>query len=256
MSVVGIDPLRVHGLRVAFGDVRAVDGVDFAVPSGRVVGLVGPNGCGKTTTIHAVVGIVGRAGGSVLVAGQAAGTTAARGSVAWVPDEPRGLDGLTVAEWLDLVAALQRADAGYDARVSGLARAFGIGGRDGSQLGSLSHGMRRLVSIVAAVALARPLLVVDEATAALDPDAVLALREVVRAQAARGGAALIATQDLHFAETACDSVVLLSRGRVAASGTLSELRGRYASRTLEEIFVAAVGDEARLRELRSALETL
>jgi ABC-2 type transport system ATP-binding protein len=256
MSVEPVAPLVVRGLSVSFGAVRAVDGLDLRVDEGVVVGLVGPNGCGKTTTLRAVLGLLEREAGSVRVAGVAGGSRAARARTAWVPDEAAGLDELTVAETFRLVGALWHADADYERRTELLARMFGLDERRSATVGSLSHGQRRLVTIVAAVALSCPLLVLDEATAALDPEAVIALREVVRGVAARGTGVLVATQDIHFAESVCDRVTLLSAGRLAAEGGVDELRARFAAASLEEVFVAALGASGRLEELRVALDAL
>jgi ABC-2 type transport system ATP-binding protein len=256
ISVEPVVPLVLRGLTVAYGDVRAVDRLDLDVEEGRVIGLVGPNGSGKTTTLRAVLGLVPTIGGRVTVDGFPAGTLTARAHTAWIPDEPSGLDELTVAEYLDLVRALWRADDGFAARSDVLARVFGLDARLRSPLGSLSHGQRRLVAVVAAVALARRLLLVDEATAALDPEAVIVLREVLRGVARRGAGVVLATQDLHFADKVCDSVTLLSAGRVAAQGRLDELRARYSAASLEDVFVAALGASERLTELRSALDAL
>ena len=118
------------------------------------------------------------------------------------------------------------------------------------RLGALSHGQRRVVSIVAALALARPLTVVDEATAALDPEAAVVLREALRATAGRGGGVLVATQDLFFAERVCDDVVLLSDGRVVAQGRVAELS------PLEDAYLSAVGARDRAEEVRRALRDL
>jgi ABC-type multidrug transport system ATPase subunit len=120
----------------------------------------------------------------------------------------------------------------------------------------LSHGQRRLAAIVAAVSLDRALLLVDEATAALDPEAVLVLREVLRTAASRGSGVLVATQDLHFAESVCDRITLLSAGGIAAEGSLDELRSRFAAATLEDVFLRALRSDDRLRELRRALDAL
>jgi ABC-type multidrug transport system ATPase subunit len=256
MSVEPVAPLVVRGLTVTYGSLRAVDGLDLDVDEGVVVGLVGPNGSGKTTTLRAALGLVDTAGGSATVQGLQAGSLGARAQTAWVPDEPTGLEELTVAEHIDLVRALWRADEAFTRRAEVLARLFALDTRLRSPLGSLSHGQRRLVTVVAAVALARPLLLLDEATAALDPEAVIALREVVRSVAGRGQGVLVATQDLHFAETTCDRVTLLSGGRVAAEGRVDELRARYRAASLEEVFVAALGAESRLAEVRGALDAL
>ena len=251
-----VAPLIVRGLRVVYGPTAAVDELDLTVEAGTVVGLVGPNGCGKTTTLRAVLGLVRPEAGTIDVQGLRGGTLRARALVASVPDEPTGLDELSVGELLQLTGSLWRADGDFARRAELLLGVFGLRQRRQSQLVSLSHGQRRLVSVVAAVALARPLLLVDEATAALDPEAVIALREVVRVAAERGAGVVVATQDLHFAELVCDRVTLLSAGRAVAEGTVGELRRRHSAATLEDVFVAALGVTGRLRELRDALDTL
>jgi ABC-2 type transport system ATP-binding protein len=248
--------LVVRGLTVTFGAVRAVSGVDLTVDEGTIVGLVGPNGCGKTTTLQAIAGLVAPSSGAVDVQGADGGSIAARRKTAVVPDEPGGMDELAVAEYLDLVAALWRADPGFARRTNVLLDAFELAGRRRTLLRALSHGQRRLVSMVGAVALDRPLLLIDEVTAALDPEAVIALREVLVHVAARGGAVLLATQDLHFAESVCDGFTLLSAGRMVADGSLDELRARYGARSLEAIFVTALGAAERLEGVRRALEAL
>jgi ABC-2 type transport system ATP-binding protein len=255
-SVTPVPPLVVRGLSVAFGRIRAVDDVDLEVRGGTIVGLVGPNGCGKTTTLRAVLGLVEHKGGSVTVDGVRGGTLAAKARASWVPDEPSGLDELSIDEFLALVAALWGVRDGFAHRAEVLLDAFGLDSRRAVQLGSLSHGQRRLASIVAAVALDRTLLLVDEATAALDPEAVVVLREVLRSTASRGRGVLVATQDLHFAESVCDRVTLLSGGRVAADGLLDELRSHFGASTLEDVFLRALGAADRFEELRSALDAL
>jgi ABC-type multidrug transport system ATPase subunit len=163
---------------------------------------------------------------------------------------------LSVAEYADLVQSVYGADLAAAARVEKLLDAFAIADRRRTQLGALSHGLRRIVAFVAAAALNTTLLVVDEATAALDPGAVLVLREALRAHARRGGGVLLATQDLHFAADTCDRVSLLDHGRVVADGRVNQLLATFAARSLEEVFVTALGREGRLLELRRVLEAL
>jgi ABC-2 type transport system ATP-binding protein len=245
-----VRPLVVEGLDVRYGAVCAVADVDLEVASGSVVGLLGPNGCGKSSTLRAVVGLQRPRAGRVLVNGLAQGSVSARAQLAYVPDEPEGLDELAVAEYFALVRALYRAGAAFDARVAALCDAFGLSSRLRVRVGALSHGQRRVVSLVAALALTRPLLVVDEATAALDPVAIVALREALRAAAAQGAGVLVATQDLAFAERVCDDVVFLSDGRVVARGGVDALL------PLEETFLTAVGASSRVGEVRRALRDL
>lgn len=246
-TLAEVRPLTVDALRVRYRSAVAVDGVSFSVDSGLVVGLLGPNGCGKTSTLRAVVGLLRADAGTVVVNGVAQPSRSARAQLAYVPDEPDGLDELCVTEYLSLVRALWRADAGYDARAHALCGAFVLRGREQVRLGALSHGQRRIVSIVAALALAKPLLVVDEANAALDPEASLVLREALQATSS---AVLVATQDLAFAERVCDDVVLLNRGEIVARGATRALA------PLEDAYLGALGAGGRLEEVRAALRNL
>ena len=250
--------LRASALTVRYGRVAAVDAVSMSVSTGEVVGLVGPNGSGKTSTLRAVVGMTRPTSGWVRLHGHLAGSAGARAAAAFVPDSPRGFDELTVAEYLDLVRALYGEPAGFRERADLLLAAFGLTRRRVSALRTLSTGMRRQVSIVAAAATQPPLLVVDEATATLDPEAVVVLREVVRGLAASGrGGVLLATQDLAFAESVCSRLYLLHRGAVVTSGSMTDfgaLAGRLGATdgSLESVFLAAAGLNSGRREVHDA----
>jgi ABC-2 type transport system ATP-binding protein len=236
--------------------VPALDGVDVAVAAGSVVGLVGPNGSGKTTLLYASAGLVPLDGGSVLVAGHAAGSPEARRRVSLVPDEPGGFEELTAAEYLALVHALYRADDDARARAARLLVAFGLDRRLGQQLRTLSRGLRRQVALAAGLSLGASVVLIDEATVALDPEAVIVLREAIAALARRGTAVLVATQDLHFAETACDEIVLLHRGRVVVAGDVRNVLRTRDAASLEEVFLLALGDTGLVERIRGSLGAL
>jgi len=239
-----------------FGGTVALAGVDLEVRPGALVGLVGPNGSGKTTLLHAAAGLIGVDKGSLRIVGAAAGTREARSATAFVPDEPAGFDELTVSEYVTLVHALWPPDCRAAARAELLTTSFGLDSRRDQRLGTLSRGLRRQASAVAALSLGSRLILVDEATATLDPEAVVVLGEALRALAAHGCGVLLATQDLHFAGSICHEVVLLHRGAVIESGAPGTLRARHRVTTLEEVFLAALGD-GRLRErVRGAFAAL
>jgi ABC-type multidrug transport system ATPase subunit len=249
-------PLTATGIRKRFGEATALAGVDLEVRRGAIVGLVGPNGSGKTTLLHAVAGLLAIDGGSVTVGGALAGSREARAATVLVPDEPTGFDELTVAELVSLVHALWPADSKAAVRAATLMTAFGLGARRDQRLGSLSRGLRRQASVVTALSLAPPLILVDEATATLDPEAVVVLDEALSALAAQGCGILLATQDLHFAEVACDEVVLLHRGSVIERGTPEVLRARHEAASLEEVFLGALGDGLLRERVKDAFESL
>ena len=246
----------MKGASKRFGEAVALASVDLRVEGRSIVGLVGPNGSGKTTLLRSVAGLDSIDAGRILVVGAPAGSRRARSSTALVPDEPAGFDELTGAELVDLTHALWSGGEKASARAHILATAFGLGGRLEQRIGTLSRGLRRQVSAVAALSLGTPLVLVDEATATLDPEAVVVLGEALAALAAQGSAVLLATQDLHFAGTVCDEVVLLHRGEVLDRGMPEILRARHDAESLEDVFLAALGDGSLRARTKDAFRAL
>ena len=198
-----------------FGVVCALTRVDLRVPAGAVVGLVGPNGSGKSTLLNIVAGLVAPDEGTAHAAGAPAGTVDGSRAVAFVPDEPAGLDELTVSELLSLLAVLHRVDAGVvDSRRGALVEAFALPPLLDRQLGELSRGQRRRAALVAALQLDVPLLIVDEATATLDTAAVDALGDAIAGWAHRGGGVVVASHDRAFVDAVSDEIVVLSAGEI------------------------------------------
>jgi len=252
----GPAPVVIEGVSKRFGPSVALAGVDLQVDAGAVVGLVGPNGSGKTTLLRAVAGLVSIDSGSILVAGAPAGSHRARAATALVPDEPTGFDELTGEEFTALAQALWSADQKASTRANALVNAFGLTGRFEQRIGALSRGVRRQVSAVAALSLGTPLVLVDEATATLDPEAVVVLEEALRAVSGRGGGVLLATQNLHFAGSVCDVLVLLHRGVIIDRGSPVELRARHAADSIEDVFLTALGDVSLRSRVRDAFRAL
>ncbi|MEI7759857.1 MAG: ABC transporter ATP-binding protein [Thermoleophilia bacterium] len=249
-------PLAVEGVGKRYGASVALAGVDLCVNAGSIVGLVGPNGSGKTTLLRSTAGLITIDEGAITVAGAPAGSGAARASIALVPDEPSGFDELTGAEFISLTHALWGVGDEARERALVLAMAFDLGDRLEQRLGTLSRGLRRQASAVAALSLGAPLILVDEATATLDPEAVVVLGEALAALAARGCGVLLATQDLHFAGDVCDEIVLLHRGVVIDRGAPSALRARHSADSLEDVFLAALGDSRLRPRVRDAFRAL
>ncbi len=248
--------LSVLGATKRYGETVALAGVDIAVGTGSIVGLVGPNGSGKTTVLRSVAGLGSIDEGHILVGGAPAGSYGARASIALVPDEPAGFDELSGIELVALTHALWGAGPEAELRADVLATGFELGGRMEQRVGTLSRGLRRQVSAVAALSLGTPVVLVDEATATLDPEAVVVLREALRALAGRGAAVLLATQDIHFAGTACDDIVLLHRGEVLDRGTPAALQARHGADSLEDVLLAALGDRSLRARTRDAFRAL
>jgi ABC-type multidrug transport system ATPase subunit len=198
-----------------YGSRCALADVDLVVEEGEVVALLGRNGSGKTTLLRLVAGLTMPSGGGVSVHGFRAGSLHARRRVAFVPDEPAGLGELTVAEHVALLRSL--ADAPDEPGERAVAD-LGLEEHLSERVGRLSRGLRRRTALAAALAAAPSVLLVDEATVTLDAGSVVALTRVLRDRARDGGATVLATHDVSFAERACDRIEVLRGGRVVGRG--------------------------------------
>ncbi len=240
-SPFGPPPLVLERVSKSYGAVRALVGLDLVVPRGSIVALIGPNGSGKTTAIHVAAGLVSVDTGSVRVAGLDPDCRPAREARALVPDDPAGFDELEVEELVALSHALWGAAGEAGSRARTLLSGFGFVPGCRRRLGELSRGRRRQAFVAAGASLAPALLLVDEATATLDPEAVVVLREALQSLARRGSGILLATQDLDFAAAVCDRLVILKRGAVVAEGSADGLCAEAGADSLEEAFLALCG---------------
>ena len=241
-------PLAIAGLVRRYGARVAVDGVSLAVAAGEIVGFLGVNGAGKSTTLRCAAGLLRPDAGTIRVAGAdlAREGRVARARLGFVPERPFLYDRLSAREFLGFVAALY--DVGADAaraRGEALLARFELAAAADETVEGYSQGMRQKLAIAAAMLPAPPLLLLDEPLGGLDPPAARALKQLLRAHADAGGGVLVSTHLLDVAERLCDRVVMLHRGRVVAAGTLAELRAGRADATLEDVFLAlARGDAA------------
>jgi ABC-2 type transport system ATP-binding protein len=210
----------------------ALDGLDLTLRAGEVVALIGPNGCGKTTAVRTIAGLLEPSEGEVLVAGanvhRESEAPAARAALSLVPDGPLLYDDLDVREHLELVAAAHglAADAARDARIAALLERLGLGDRERFLPRELSRGLRQRAML--ACALVRPfsVLVLDEPVVGLDPPTQGTLRELIAEAAAGGAAVLFTTHQLAFADGLAGRAVRLDEGRVADEGPFADVVAR------------------------------
>ena len=213
------------GLRKQYGKRTAVDGVSFSVGRGEVVGLLGPNGAGKTSVIKMLLGLVRPDAGEVMLLGRPGGDPAARRAVGYLPELFRYQPWLSAAEVLALHVRLARADVPAREQREVLAL-VGLADRAGDRLGGFSKGMQQRLGLAVALVARPELVVLDEPTSALDPLGRADVRDIVLSLKERGVAVLLNSHLIGEVERVCDRVVILDRGRVAASGTLAELLGQ------------------------------
>lgn len=229
------EPLQAIGLVKRYGVTEVLGGIHLAVPPGRVVGLLGPNGTGKSTAMRCLAGITPPSGGSVSVdGGDPFLDPAVRSRLGFVPDVGGTFPRLTGREHLELVATLY----GYDVGL-GLALADRLGLVDAldRRAGSYSHGMTRKLTVAMALAHAPAVLLLDEPFDGVDPIGVRAIRELMADAASDGAAVLCSTHLLDAAARVCDELRVLACGSIVASGTPEELAARFGG-DLEAAYVA------------------
>ncbi len=222
--------LELDGLTKRYGDQLALDRLSFTVRPGQVLGFVGPNGAGKTTAMRAVLGVLTLDAGEIRWQGRPV-DPAVRRHFGYMPEE-RGLyPKMRVGDQLAYLARLHGCDrAGAQAAVTHWAERLGLTDRLGDRLEALSLGNQQRAQLAAALVHEPELLVLDEPFSGLDPVGVDVLGEVLLDVARRGVPVVFSSHQLELVERLCDAVVVISRGRLVADGTVAELRAGHGSR--------------------------
>jgi ABC-2 type transport system ATP-binding protein len=227
--------IEAQGLVKTFGAVRAVDGVDLAVPPGRVYGFLGPNGAGKTTTIRMLATLLAPDAGEARVLGHdiVADAHAVRrrvsltGQFASVDEDLTGAENLVL---LGRLLGLSRARA--RTRSAELLEALDLADAAQRQVKTYSGGMRRRLDIAASLVVTPDLVFLDEPTTGLDPRSRNQVWSMVRALVAEGTTVLLTTQYLDEADQLADRIAVIDHGRVIADGTSSELKAQVGTGSL------------------------
>jgi ABC-2 type transport system ATP-binding protein len=238
--------IRLIGLTKKYGRFTAVDGIDLTVPEGELFGFLGPNGAGKTTTLRMIAGILKPTAGTVEIAGDdiQARPLHAKSRLGFIPDRPYVYEKLTGAEFLRFVAALYgQSGAEVETRADELLELFELTPWKHELVESYSHGMRQKLIISSALVHRPAVIVVDEPMVGLDPRSAKLLKELFRQFVDRGGTVLMSTHTLEVAETMCDRIAIIQKGKIAAYGTMDELREQTSSAdmSLEDLFLKITG---------------
>lgn len=235
--------IEVSHLTKKYGHRLAVEDVSFAVADGGICGLLGPNGAGKSTIMNILTGYLSATSGQVTVAGHSLPeeADAAKKCVGYLPEQPPLYPEMTVQEYLDFAAELKGVKkAERKEQVRSAARRTGLEKVLSRLIRSLSKGYRQRVGIAQALLGSPKLIILDEPTVGLDPAQVIEIRKLIR-ELGQAHTVILSSHILSEVQAVCQQVLILSKGRLAASGSLQELTAD--GRSLEEVFLELTGGE-------------
>jgi ABC-2 type transport system ATP-binding protein len=245
--------IAIRDLHKVYGAFHAVDGLSVIVPQGSFFGFLGPNGAGKTTTVKILMGLAQPTSGSVEVLGMPmpAESLEIRKQIGLVPDDTLLFDYLNGAEYLEFIGrlyALPRSIA--KERAGELLALFELTDNPRKLIGEYSKGMRKRIAMAAALIHRPRLFLMDEPFEGVDALGARLMKNILLEQVRRGATVFLTSHVLEVVERLCDHVAIVSRGKILAQGTVSELRLQTAeASTLEDIFVQLVGIESRASSL-------
>ena len=238
--------IQIQGLTKRYGSIVAVNDLSMDVPRGRIFGLLGPNGSGKSTTLSILLGLTRQTSGSfTLFGGDAAHMDALRriGAIVETPAFYPYLSGRRNLAFFQGIAGRRDRD-----ELDRLLETVGLSARADDKFQTYSLGMKQRLGLAYALIGDPEVLILDEPTNGMDPSGMAEIRELVRSLGTGGRTVLISSHLLHEVEMLCDSVAILSRGRLIAQGDVADLLGSG-----EQIQLRTT-DDARARELLATVE--
>jgi ABC-2 type transport system ATP-binding protein len=233
--------IRAEGLSKRYGEIIALESVDFEVKPQEIYGILGSNGAGKSTLLKILAGLARPTAGRALVGGHdvvKAGLEAKRitGFLPEFPTLPEKLTGWELAALLAQLRGVPEEEASK--RVSRLARRLDLAELD-RLIGTYSKGMRQKLSLIAALFHRPKVLLLDEPTSGLDPRLSRVVRDMVR-ESRETATIVLATHSSHLAQQACDRIAIIDQGQVAAEGTVASILESTGAKDVEEAFIHAV----------------
>jgi ABC-2 type transport system ATP-binding protein len=257
LEQVDTAPLEVRDLRVSYGPTRAVDGVSLEVRAGEIFGLLGPNGAGKTSTLSAVEGLLEPDSGSITIGGidRRANPRAAKARIGVQLQSTGFQSALTIAQVTRLYAALYGVPMSRQASRD-LLGSMGLDEEASKRFGQLSGGQQKRLSLLIATIHDPPLVLLDEPTAGLDPQARRQLWNRIEKMRESGRSVVLTTHSMEEAQAVCDRVAIIDHGKIITVDTPAGLiekhkddprvtRVAHGQVTLDDVFIGLTGEDVR-----------
>ena len=222
--------LELRGVSKHYGDLKAVQEVDIAVPKGAIYGFLGPNGAGKTTTIRMILDIVKPTAGSIAVLG-APSALDVRDRIGYLPEEKGLYKKMKASAIIAYFAGLKGIDKKTaKARSYELLEKYGLKDFADAKIETLSKGMGQKVRVLASIAHQPEFVILDEPFSGLDPVNQQVMEDVIKDMSAAGSTIIFSTHVMSHAERICDRILLIAKGRKIFDGTISEAKKMIPNR--------------------------
>ena len=240
--------LEINKLTGGYVNIPVLKEVSFSVPDGQLIGLIGLNGAGKSTTINEIIGLLHPYAVEVRIDGLSLpeAPTDYRKKIGYIPETPSLYEELTLREHIETVAMAYDLDMDQVmVRVQPLLERFRLAEKLDWFPTQFSKGMKQKVMIICAYAVDPSLYIVDEPFLGLDPVAIADLIQLLADEKAKGKSILMSTHVLDSAEKMCDGFVILHKGQIRAQGTLDELRSTFGDEkaSLNDIYMTLTEEE-------------
>lgn len=229
--------LQIENLYKKYDDKTVLAGINLTMNRGEILGYIGHNGAGKSTTLKSAVGILPIEKGEIYIAGHSLKQEikACKSITAYVPDNPDIYEYLTGIEYINFISDLYRVPENIRReRIIYYSDAFEITDQLGNRISTYSHGMKQKVALISAFVHKPEFLVLDEPFVGLDPKASATLKRLMRELCNEGSGILYSTHVLEVAQILCDKVAMIDHGKIIVQGKVSDLT---QSKNLEDVFL-------------------
>lgn len=221
--------ILAQGLTKQYGDKLALDHVSFAIEEGQVVGLLGLNGAGKSTTMNILTGCISATGGTASIDGYdvAAQPRQAKRLTGYLPEQPAFYPEMKVGEHLDFICGLKGVSSNRSRHIGEICDRVGLGAMRGRMVRNLSKGYRQRLGFAQALVGNPKVLILDEPTVGLDPSQIIEIRQLIK-DAGQHSTVIVSSHILTEIQAVCSHIIMLKQGRVAADCPIGKIVGPLA----------------------------
>ncbi|MEY8019307.1 ABC transporter ATP-binding protein [Muriicola sp. E247] len=235
--------IHIKDLHKKFGKNEVLRGIDLEISSRGIVAILGPNGSGKTTLIKSILGMVLPDKGSISISGKnIRNQWRYRKEIEYLPQIANFPGNLKVKELIEMIKDLHQTTTNEEQLID----LFGLQPFLDKKLGTLSGGTKQKVNIVLTFMFDKPLIILDEPTTGLDPNALIRLKELIRYERTNGKTILLTSHIMHFVEEMADEIIYLLEGQIYFKGSVEELKKQTKQNDVEHAIAAIANKSAHV----------